>query len=237
VVETLSDKNGCGVSELAAELDLPKSTAYEYLRTLSEDGYLLRKDGHYVCSTKFLSIGVRTRQNCEIYSAGKSEVQSLAAEVNTHVALLIEENGFAIPIYIDRVAHSMDPVVPVGQPTYMHIHAAGKAILAELPPERVDEILDRRGLPKMTPNTITGREELFLELADIRDREIAVDRDEAIEGLHGIAVPVKNRESGVVLGSISLYGPASGKVGVTNQENLRQELTRTKNTIELNLIP
>lgn len=236
VVETLLDRDGCGVSELAAEMDVPKSTAYEYLRALHDEGYLVKEGDQYVCSTRFLSVGVRTRQNNEMYRVGKTEVRSLAAEVDTHVAMLIEENGFAVPIYIDRVAHNMDPVVPVGEPTYMHIHAAGKAILTELPTERVDEIIDRRGLPTMTPNTIGDHDELRSELEEIRDRGLAIDRDEAMQGLHGIAVPVVNRNSGTVLGSISLYGPASGKVAGPIQEELQQELTRTKNTIELNLI-
>ena len=236
VVETLLDRDGCGVSELAEAMDLPKSTAYEYLRALYEEGYLVKEEDEYICSTRFLSVGVRTRQNYEMYRVGKTEVQTLASNVDTHVAMLVEEKGFSVPIFIDRVAHSMDPVVPVGQPTYMHIHAAGKAILAKLPTEQVEDIVDRRGLPQMTGNTIGDRESLRTELEDIRKEGLAVDRSEAMEGLHGIAVPVLNRNTDTVLGSISLYGPASGKIGDPMQDDIQQELIRTKNTIELNLI-
>jgi DNA-binding IclR family transcriptional regulator len=65
----------------------------------------------------------------------------------------------------------------------MHLTSAGKAILAHYPRERVEEIIDHRGLDSATPNSITEREALFKELEDIRERGFSFNNQENIEGL------------------------------------------------------
>ena len=70
-------------------------------------------------------------------------------------------------------------------------------MVAQLSHEQVVQILDRRGLPACTENTITDREELFSELSEIRERGYAIDDQENIEVLCCIAAPVTSENGGV----------------------------------------
>jgi DNA-binding IclR family transcriptional regulator len=79
-----------------------------------------------------------------------------------------------------------------GQSGHLHTTALGKTVLAYLPRDRVEAIIDRQGLLAMTDQTITDREALFDGLDSIRQREYASDREERIKGLNCVAIPVLN---------------------------------------------
>lgn len=236
IVEIITESNGCGVSELAEKMDMPKSTAFEYLRTLKEEGYLLKEDGDYMCSMRFLSLGDRIRSNVEVYNIAQPELASLSSETEAHASLVREENGFGAVLCVENTDHRMEPIVHLGQSTYLHANASGKAILAVLPEERVEEILDRRGLIALTDNTITDRENFWDELQTVRERGYAVDIGEAMEGVGGIAVPIMDRMTDTPIAGIALYGPASGNEIDVPEEDFLDDLQRTKNTIEVNLL-
>jgi len=110
----------------------------------------------------------------------------------------------------------------------------GKAILAHLPEERIEEILDTHGLTKATPNTVASREELFDELNRIRDQGIAFDDGERIPGLRCVAAPILSN-NGRVLGAISVSGPSNRVGGDYWEEELAQQVLEKVNVIELNV--
>lgn len=236
VIETLTRLDGCGVSELADELDMPKSTVFEYLQTLNEEGYVVKEEGVYRCSSRFLSLGERVRRNSKLYTIARPELKSLSRDTESHASLVYEENGFGTVQFIENTDHRMEPIVHLGQPTYMHSHASGKALLANLPESKTERILDRRGLVQLTENTITDREKLHEELETVRREGYAVDVGEAMEGVGGIAVPIMDREADKVVAGIALYGPASGNSIDIPEEAYLSDLMRTKNTIEVNLM-
>jgi DNA-binding IclR family transcriptional regulator len=83
----------------------------------------------------------------------------------------------------------------------------GKALMSFGPPGRLETALGRFGLPAMTPNTITSREDLADHLARVRRLGYAVDDEEHRQGVRCIAVPVWS-ETGVANAAISITGPA-----------------------------
>jgi len=121
----------------------------------------------------------------------------------------------------------------VGDRKHLHCTGVGKAILASLPEERVETIIEERGLPAMTENTVTDREELLAELAEIRERGVAFDDEEILEGLRCVAVPVSNQEKGL-LGAISVAGPTSRMKGEQFREELPELVTDTANVVQIN---
>jgi len=234
IVETITESNGYGVSELAEKMDMPKSTVFEYLRTLKEEGYLLNEGGKYKCSTRFLSLGDRIRSTVEVYNVAQPELASLSSQTEAHASLVREENGFGVVLCIENTDHRMEPIVHLGQPTRLHANASGKAILAYLPEERAEEILDRRELIALTDNTITDRGTLRDELEAVQERGYAIDIGEGMEGVGGIAVPIMDRTTDTPIAGIALYGPASGNEIDVPEEDFLDDLQRTKNTIEVN---
>jgi DNA-binding IclR family transcriptional regulator len=94
----------------------------------------------------------------------------------------------------------------IGDRRPMYCTASGKAILAFLPGEEVDEIL-RLGMPPLTSRTITSTVVMHHELETVKDRGFAWDDEERIEGVRCVASPVFNRNGGV-LAAISIAVPA-----------------------------
>ena len=106
-------------------------------------------------------------------------------------------------------------------------------MLTHFPESRVEEIVEHHGLPECTDHTITTRDELFDELAEIRERGYAIDREEKIEGLRCIAAPVTGSD-GEVLGAVSVSGPSRRMEGAWFDEELPQQVQRSANVIEIN---
>ena len=94
----------------------------------------------------------------------------------------------------------------MGERIYLHSTAAGKAILATFPESRVNNIVERWGLPELTDRTITSREDLDAELATVRDQGYALNRGEDQDGVYAIGQAVR-KPSGIVLGALSIAGP------------------------------
>ena len=91
----------------------------------------------------------------------------------------------------------------VGRRYPAHCGAAGKALLAFLPPRELEELIRRRGLKAYTSNTITTPAQLKAELQRVRERGYSIDNEEYEEGLKCIGAPVRDF-SGNVVASISM---------------------------------
>jgi DNA-binding IclR family transcriptional regulator len=100
-----------------------------------------------------------------------------------------------------RVAH--EP----GTGGYLHSTAMGKAILSCLTEDEAWDLLEIDKLPRLTPHTLTTRDELFADVARSRERGWAVDNEESLSGLRCVAVPIE--VPGVVLTALSVEAPIS----------------------------
>jgi len=237
IIDAVRERGSVGVSELAAQLDMSKSTAYVHLQTLVENGFLVKRDDSYELAYKFTVIGEYVRNRSPLYRYGKPEVDALAAETDQYTHIVTEENGYGINLYQVKGDTSVGGEYQAGkvqQRDHLHYTASGKAILAFLPEERVHDILDRHGLPARTENTITDRIELIEELERIRDRGYAYNDEEEIEGFRALGAPIRDPEGGV-LGSLSISGPTSFMQGDRYREALPEQLTSSANVIEVNI--
>ncbi len=114
----------------------------------------------------------------------------------------------------------------------MYSTSLGKAILAFLPPEGRETIINEAALAPKTPKTITDQRTLYENLDTISERGYAIDDEENIEGLRCVAAPVRNGET--VLGAISITGPASRITDDYLHGELAESVQRAANVIELN---
>ena len=89
----------------------------------------------------------------------------------------------------------------------MHATSSGKVLLAALTADQRARVLEERGLPAMTPRTITNRDQLEGQLLDVSRDGYAVARDEIEIGLNAAAAPVYNH-AGNVIGAVSISGQA-----------------------------
>lgn len=232
IVEELVKLDGAGVSELASHLDKPTSTVHDYLQSLESSGYVLKEDTIYRPSTRFILMGERVKHQREVFEAAKPEVDNIAESTGHHAGLIIREEMDAVVLHIARSDDSLQLGGYPGTRIPLHSNGAGKSLLAQLPNERVDEIVDEKGLPKMADNTITSAERLHGELETIREQGYATEQDEHLNGVQAIATAIGTGEN--PYGSVFVYG-ATSRIDKDFDRETKQLLLRSVNVIEVNL--
>lgn len=233
LVDRLDESGGARIHELEAQLDMSKSAIHNHLSTLREHGFV-RKDGdEYRLSLQFLALGGRLRSRLPLYQFGRSKVNQLADDTGMLANLMTEESGRGVYLYQSHGDYAVNLDTHVGYRTRLHYIGIGKAILAHVPEERVDEIVDRWGLPEATENTITDPEELDEELATIRERGYATDHEERTPGLTCIGAPVEL--DGEVLGAISISAPTKRLGSEGFDEEIIAEVQSTAHELTLDI--
>ena len=234
ILQILQQSDGGGITELATSLGLPKSTVHNYLSTLEQEEYVVKKGTKYKVGIRFLELGAYARGCMQIYDTAKPEVARLAQRTGELGNLLIEEHGRGVYIHQVEGDQAVRVDSHVGTRVYLHSTALGKAILAHLPTHRVDEIVDFHGLPQNTEKTVTTREELERELETVRAKGYAVDDEERLQGLRCIAAPIQSNDGGV-LGAVSVSGPVNRLQGEHFETQLPNQILETVNVIEINV--
>lgn len=234
VVEALKEYDGAGVTELARDLGLSKSSVHNYLATLAEGGYVVQEGSEYHVGARFLDLGGFARRRYPIYETAKPEIDRLAEETGEMASLMIEEHGMGIYLYREKGAQAVNVDARTGHRVHLHNTALGKALLAWTPDERVEEIFEQRELPATTENTITERETLLEELDRTRERGYALDREERLSGIRCVAVPLVDMDERAI-GAISVAGPTSRMQDETFHEDIPNRLQSAANIIELNV--
>lgn len=234
IAQALQEHERIGVTDLANEVDLPRSTVFNHLKTLEENEYVVNEGGSYRLGCRFLKLGAKARSHHDVHGVARQEVNRLAKETGEISALLIEEHGLGVFLHRAEGEQAVHIDSYTGQRIYLHGAALGKATLASLSRERVEEIVDKRGLPALTENTTTDREALFDELDRIDADGIAYDDQERLNGLRSVATPITD-DTGTTLGAVSVAGPTSRIQDDRFRETLPAKLSDVANVIELDL--
>ena len=198
-----------GVNEVARGLKMDSSTTYRLMATLSARGYL-RQDR----DTNKYRIGPRVLL---LYKA-MQDVLELRRLASPYLNRLVEQTGEtahlmalqgAEGVYIERVdsPQTVRMVSYVGKQELLHCSSVGKAILAHLPEEEVDWIIEVRGLPRITPNTITDPVVLKQQLEEVRRLGYAIDDMEGEESVRCVGAPIFDL-TGKPIAAISVAAPA-----------------------------
>lgn len=235
IVESLQRSDGVRISELAAELDLAKSTVHRHLSTLEELEYVVKEGDVYYLGLRFIGLGEFVRNRKLAFRLARDKVADLAEETEERAQFIAEEHGLGVCVHRSIGKRAVKADLEVGKRVPLHATASGKAILAHLPDRKRDRILTRRGLESYTDNTYTNQSELESHLDEIRDSGVAINEQEHIRGLKAIGVPVMGPD-GDVLGAISVSGPAHRMKGTWLEDTLPSLLLGTANELELNIV-
>lgn len=197
-------------SEISRRIDIPKSSASYILRTLEHRGYLRRdeENGRYRIGLKVLGLGHGALAGLDLRRVAEPVLSDLVARTALTAHLAILENRRAV--YVARAENPGFIRINtwVGRDLPVHSTSVGKVLIAYLPSERLDETLERDGLAAKTPKTITSRERLLDELANIRQRGYAVDDEENNLGVRCVAAPVFGRGD-QIQAALGASGPTS----------------------------
>lgn len=234
IVELVREHRTATLAELTAETELAKSTVHAHLTTLTNLGFIVREGNHYRLGLRFLELGEEARNHRSEFRLIKEHVEALAERFDERAQFIVEENGEGVYIYRETGSHAVQTDSGVGRRINLHSTAAGKAILASVPEQRVREIIDHHGLESVTAHTITDEDELFEELATIRERGFSFNQEENLDGLNAVGVPVHD-STGAVLGALSVSGPSHRVKGERLEVEIPDLMLGMANEIELNL--
>lgn len=236
ILEFLKDHDGARVIELANEFEWPKSTVHSHLETLKNTGYIVKDGNTYQLGFRFLDLGEHVKYRNDVHRMVEPRIEALADSTGERVQFVISEHGDCVYARIAEGEHAVSTGSRLGRRRHMlHATAAGKSILAYTDREKVEEIIEQKGLPELTENTITDDEALFNELEVVRDNGYAFNYEEHIKGLRAVAAPVR-KPDGAVVGAISVSGPAHRMHGESFTKELPANILGVCNEIELDIV-
>lgn len=233
VLKGLKELNGAGVSELADHMDMPKTTVHAHLTTLHSCELVSKVENKYQIGLRFVGLGKFVKNQFDLYSIAKDEVDMLAEESQDMAQFVIEEHGLGVYLYKAEPPRAVRTTAGVGDRRPLHCTGIGKSILSCFSDTHINEIIDRRGLPAKTENTITDFDKLMDELEDIREQGYAVDNEEIEPGLRCVAAPVDPDDKSAV-GAISISGPTGRLKDARLDNSLIEMVTDAANIIEIN---
>lgn len=234
IVEVLKRKGEATIKELAEETDFSTANVYKHLNTLVVHGFVTRSDGIYRLGFRYLDFGGQVRERMEGAQQIKRKVAKIAEMTGEVAQYMIEERGRSVIVFKEVGHRGVSLRTRVGIRLPIHQVASGKAMLAYVPESRVDEIVEHHGLPAATENTITTREGLFDELAEIREDGYALNQAESTRGLFAVSVPVCTPDDRAI-GACTVSGPEHRMTDGDDPDQIVETLLSIVNEIELNL--
>lgn len=194
--------------EISQRVGLNKSTVHGILATLQHMRYVGQTaSGSYTLGLRLLELGNAT--------VARLDLRNQASDILRELVLRFEETAHLVMldgtdvVYIDKVesTQSMRIVSQVGKRLPAACTGVGKAILASLPSEELDRLLEITELRAFTRNTITDKVRLREHLAEVHRRGYAIDDEEILDGLRCVAAPIFNH-TGACIGAMSISGPS-----------------------------
>ncbi len=197
------------IGELVEMLAMPKVSVYRFLRVLMNRGFVTQNQQtkKYRLGLKMFELGSIVLKEFVLREAAFPLIVDLSRRSGETVHLGVLDNHQVVSIEGVESDQSLRISLPVGKRVYLHSTGIGKAILAFLPDTEIKRIIEDKGLPKFTPNTIIYPDQLMNEVLLIRRRGYAIDDEENEPEIRCVAAPVFDSEKRV-LASISISGPS-----------------------------
>lgn len=208
VLDLLASRSPLGLSEIARELSVPKSTLHRICTVLIERGWALRdSDGRFALGIRALRLGSASSE-LPIVTA----FRTVAAEFLTHhdetIALAVLDGVESLFIALEETSQPVRLVTHVGSKTPAFASASGRVVLASQPPAAVVATYGGKLLVTPTGRRLNGVAELQAILTEVRERGYAENWEETADGLYAASVPVANDEE-VTLAALTALIPIS----------------------------
>ena len=212
------------LQNVSDHFDIAKSTAHNHLSTLHAMGYVSSEGNAYRLGLRLLTHGMAAREAIQSKEMIRDVLATVASSIDFPVWWIVEDHGRGI--FVEKMGDADESYGRVGKRSYLHTHAPGKAILAELSEKQVQNIIDIHGLPVHTAQTITDPDELYGELKSIRKQGYARSSDEAALGIESLGVAFSGEYNRVH--AIGVFGYSHGFGEKQHSTAIVDELVRAK---------
>ncbi|MCU9613060.1 IclR family transcriptional regulator [Caldibacillus lycopersici] len=209
ILELLKENlSGLGITEIARDLAISKSTVHRLIQSLEKFGFVKQdvQTSKYLLGLKLVEFSDVILNSLDIRAVARPYLDEVAHEIKETIHLVVVENDELV--YIDKMEspHSIRMYSRIGRRAPFYCTGVGKAILAYLPDCDKNRIMEKESFKKYTEYTITSKEELQQHLQDIQLRGYSIDNQEHELGIRCVAAPIFNHENRVIAG-ISITAP------------------------------
>lgn len=199
-----------GVTEVAADIGVPKSTAHRLLKTLEDHGFVGRSGARYRVGGSFFELveAAQWSEFGELRAVSPRPLSWLferADAIAVHIAVL---SGSDV-LYLDKLTRPAGTRLPsrVGGRFPASCTALGKVMLAFGPGASVQRVIEQP-MVRATPYSVVQRRQFVEQLTAARTAGYAVEREESCHGTICVAAPVVHE--GRAVAAVSLCVPTMG---------------------------
>jgi len=223
-------------ADLARSLPFARTTVHRILYSLEKLGYVEKDEltSRYHLAAKFFELTGPATDFRRLQTVSKGIMQQLLLRFGETINLGILEDHEVAYIEVLQSPSALRIAATPGERNPVHSTSLGKAMLAFLPENEVEAILEHSPLLRRTPKTITQKKHLLEHLASIRERAVALDMEENLIGVVCAAAPIFDR-SGRVIAGLSISGPAMRML--PKLEQVHQEIRSAASAISRMLSP
>lgn len=205
-----SKEKELSITELSKRLNLHKSTIHRILVTLEDESLVIKNQitQKYHLGIKLFELGHLVQDQMEIRTYALPVMKELAQKTEESIDLNIVSDGKRVSIEKIESPHDIRRIIQLGKSLPLYCGGSGKALLAFLPDEEIDKIIQQENLLPLGPNTITDPAKLREHLKEIRKNRYAISIEERSLGSASIAAPIWDYTRKVVA-SLSISGPTT----------------------------
>jgi IclR family transcriptional regulator, acetate operon repressor len=211
VLEAVGDQpQAVGLPDLAARLKLPRQTVHRVLGQLQGAGLVARHPGRerYTVGPRMTRLALASLNSRNQGAPVREILADLVEDLNETCNIgILDDFKY---VYLERIECKwpLRTHLAAGSRVSAHGTSGGKTLLAQFEPEQCRRMLKGRKLEAHTARTITKLPELEAELARIRSRGFALNNQEYLDGIIGMAVPIKD-ENGRAVAALAMHGPVT----------------------------
>ena len=181
-----------GISEIANRLNYHKSTVFNIVYTLSNLGIL--ENGYqnkFTLGTQLYVLGKAAGRESELIHTVRPYLEEITEKTKLTAFLGILSKGRVV--IVDKVdsPYGIRVSSEVGLSIPLLAGATGKVFLSQMSDDEVYRVLSQREMKKYTASTCSDTTEFKQMIKEARERGVAIDKEEYIEGIRAIAIPLR----------------------------------------------
>ncbi len=224
------EKPTLSLTQISEHLSMHKSTIHRLLSTLEAKRFVTRNTttGMYQLGFRFIELASIMLNDLDINHWAQPYLQHLAALSGETVDLAMLDGEHVVYLQVVESPQRVKIAAAVGEQLPAHCTATGKAFLAYLPKDQVNEIL-ANGMHRYTENTLISAADFDQELDEIRRRGFAISVQEFENDINAVAAPILDAD-GRPMAVIAIVGP-SFRLSIVRMLALGQTLVETASTI------
>jgi IclR family KDG regulon transcriptional repressor len=194
ILQIISDSsNGLGVSEIAKQLKIGKSTVHGITAALEELGVLVRDPLHkkYQLGFTLLELSRKSYKKLEMRDVARIPMERLMEKVGETVFLGIMNGDHVTILDVVDSHNEMKITSPPGTRLPLLAGATGRVFLGQLEEEKAKEIVKKMDLVGYTPKAVVDPKKFLKEAMEVKKKGYAIDDEEYLMGVRAIAAPIQ----------------------------------------------